>query len=323
MQAPIRIHFVDFWIEFYSDNFLFKLLSEHFPVVEDPKNPDVLIYSAYSGRHVNYRCKKVLYTPENLIPDYRFCDYSIGFNYDDENPKHLRYPLYLFYGDIHELIKKEPVTAEQLRHKNKFCSFIVSNGGPPERPEFFRKLSAVKHVDSAGRAFNNMPGGWTIPKGEKINFLENYRFNIAFENSASPGYLTEKIFEPFQVRTIPIYWGDPLVTNDFHPDAFVNVRDFANHEEAIRYVMELENNPDLYLEKINKPCLPGNTVPARLKEDVLLSFFEKIFYKDKISPVSQKMVFPFHAATYATRRMILKGQARFSAQVKKRLKIKI
>jgi alpha(1,3/1,4) fucosyltransferase len=305
MQAAIKVKFVDFWEEFYSDNFLLRLLQQHFPVVESD-DPEVLIYSVYSGHHVDYTCTKIFYTAENVLPDYRYCDYSIGFNYDDDNCRHLRYPLFLFYGDIHELVRKSTISLEDVQHKNRFCSFVVSNAQAKNRIDFFHALHKVKQVDSAGRAFNNMPGGWCIPFRGKIDFLKNYRFNIAFENSASPGYTTEKIFEPMKALAIPIYWGDPLIFRDFNRRSFIHVRDFTDNDAVIRYVMELENNPMLYLEKLNEPFLPANKVPARLEVDTLLIFFEKIFYKDKVQPVSRSTVFPFHRAQFKAKRIINK-----------------
>jgi hypothetical protein len=305
MQSLIKVGFVDFWEEFYQDNFLLRLLQQHFPV-ELSDDPDFLIYSVYSGNHVNYSCAKILYTAENVLPDYSLCDYSIGFNYDDSNPRHLRYPLYLFYGDIHNLVRKEAIRYEDVQHKNKFCSFVVSNMSAKERISFFQKLQSVKHVDSAGKAFNNMPDGWRVPFRGKIDFLKNYRFNIAFENSASPGYVTEKIFEPMEAMSIPIYWGDPLIFRDFNRRSFVHVRDYADYDAVIRHIMELENNMALYLAKVNEPYLPYNTVPARLKVDALLGFFEKIFYKDKIQPVSKSAAYPLHKARFRTRQILNK-----------------
>jgi len=61
----------------------------------------------------------------------------------------------------------------------------------------------------AVRAFNNI--GYQIPGGPlgKIQFLKQYKFNIAFENASLPGYTTEKVRRGDAARCLPIYWAIP------------------------------------------------------------------------------------------------------------------
>lgn len=39
--------------------------------------------------------------------------------------------------------------------------------------------------------------------------LRPYRFHVAVENDAYPHYVTEKLFDAFATRTVPVYWGSP------------------------------------------------------------------------------------------------------------------
>ena len=56
------------------------------------------------------------------------------------------------------------------------------------RTRIFDLLSAYKPVASGGKWRNNVGG----PMADKIAFQSKYRFVIAFENSSTSGYLTEK-----------------------------------------------------------------------------------------------------------------------------------
>ena len=71
---------------------------------------------------------------------------------------------------------------------------------------------------------NNVGG----PVKNKIDFIMDHKFTIAFENSSYPGYTTEKIFEPMLVNSIPLYWGNPLVDRDFNTKSFLNFHDYGN-----------------------------------------------------------------------------------------------
>ena len=115
----------------------------------------------------------------------------------------------------------------------KFCNYVISNAlSADERSIMIEKLSGYKQLDSGGRYHNNVGG----PVADKIEFAKGYKFSIAFENSGSRGYTTEKIMESFASKSVPIYWGNPDIAKEFNPDSFINCHDFASFDEAVEYV---------------------------------------------------------------------------------------
>ncbi|NBS87886.1 MAG: hypothetical protein EBS60_07370 [Verrucomicrobia bacterium] len=136
-----------------------------------------------------------------------------------------------------------------LDEKRGFCSYLhkYADRSVANRTRFFHELNRRKKVDSGGRAMNNM--GFEIPGTAgraKMEFLAKYRFHIAFENRLAPGWTTEKFTDPFEVYSIPIYWGDSRALQWFNPKAFVNVSDFRNFSDCCDYILHLENSREDY-----------------------------------------------------------------------------
>lgn len=46
---------------------------------------------------------------------------------------------------------------------------------------------------------------------ELLHFISKYKFIIAFENSICDDYITEKLWRPLIVGSVPIYLGSPTV----------------------------------------------------------------------------------------------------------------
>jgi alpha(1,3/1,4) fucosyltransferase len=111
----------------------------------------------------------------------------------------------------------------------------------------------------------------------KIDFIKNYKFTIAFENSRSEGYTTEKILHPFFANSIPIYWGNPVVTREFNPKAFINCNDYENFDQVIERIKELDNNDELYMEMLRQPPMqPDYTFDKKEQlENFLANIIEK------------------------------------------------
>ena len=197
---------------------------------------------------------RIFITGENIYPDFNLVDYAIGFDYLDFGDRYFRRPLYLGTGyedDWIKAINKHLCIDFNSYHKRKFCNFVYSNSNADKkREEFFRLLGAYKTVDLGGRYLNNI--GKCVEN--KLSFQQQYKFSIAFENASAPGYTTEKLMQAFAAGTIPIYWGNPLIAEEFNTKAFINCHDYNSFEDVIEIVKKVDNDDSLYYSYLKEPA---------------------------------------------------------------------
>ena len=62
--------------------------------------------------------------------------------------------------------------------------------------------------------------------GNKIEVLKNYKFSLIIENASTNNYLTEKIFQCFAAKVVPVYYGAINVERFIPPGSFINLRSF-------------------------------------------------------------------------------------------------
>lgn len=281
----LKVGFTDYFET--MDKFFIDTLSKRFEVERDDDSPDYLFFADETFGRSNHffdnrGITKIFFTGENRRPwDYK-ADYFLTFDHMADS-KHYRLPLYVLDNWVHQnLIGIPDIRQGRLyADKNAFCSFVVANGGCQERNNIFHKLSAYKKVNSGGPLFNNV--GFTLPRDgtnaqkTKFQFLAQHKFNICYENSTYPGYVTEKLFHAFYCSTIPIYWGSPTVEVDFNADAFINRFDYKSDEEMIERIIELDTDDAKYKEMLElNPLNPRNRV---LDLNVFLDWFTANVYK--------------------------------------------
>lgn len=273
----VKINFGTFWEGFKKENNLFiNYLSPNYDV-EICDDPDLFFFThSYKGHkeYQDYKCNKVFLGWENVRANWNIADYVLDSDMDVNNPRHKRYPIWAALNLTKIL---EPKKRENFLHKKKFCCMVVSNGVAKERIDFFKKLSKYKQVDSGGKFMNNVGG----PVSDKIDFIKDYKFIISFENSASPGYTTEKLVDPMYVDSIPIYWGNPEVGKDFNLKSFINIEDTASFDKVIERIIELDQNDDKYMEMAMEPWFHNNEVPAEVNKQSMVDFFKFIVEDSK------------------------------------------
>ena len=306
MVKKIKIDFVDFWPGFRkNDNYFFHLLNSRYSTSIDEKDPDLVFFSVdynksnQRQKYLNHRSKKIFYTGENVSPnlyspssvDYpRYsigkCDFSFSFE-NSADPRNYRFPLWAFminWFEVENNLDRDPSYLIPIKHltsrnnspKSKFCNFLFSNHSG-KRGEILDILSKYKKVDCAGRYRNNT--GYALPgRGDqehKINFIADYKFTIASENSLGNGYVTEKIIHPLSVGSIPIYWGSDSVQKDFNRKCFMYYNDFSSKENFLNKIISIDKNKDEYEAMISEPIFKDNKIPDFVRPEKLLSFFER------------------------------------------------
>lgn len=281
----IRIHFTDFWRNFDPENnFIYKTLEKNYNIVISD-DPDFLFFSCQGFSHLDYECVKIFYTGENLVPDFNFCDYAIGFHYLDFGERYLRVPLFSIRHNYKGLLETSEIENKRDFLDRKFCNFLYSNknNAHPIRKKFFERLNEYKKVDSGGKYLNNM----NHQVNNKLSFLSEYKFTIAFENSACEGYTTEKLVDPMSVSSVPIYWGNPLVGKDFNTASFISLKNSSDKEieNTIKKIIELDRDDDQYLSLLKQPWLfPNQYINA---EKNIENFLNVIFSSSRFDNIKR------------------------------------
>ena len=252
MKKHIRIKFVDFWDDFIPENNLFyQILAGRYDV-ELSDEPEYLFYSVFGEEYLRYDCIKIFYTGENQCPDFNLCDYALGFEHLTLGDRYFRLPIcYLnrYQKDFRLMQEKH---LKPIPEKTGFCSFVYSNDRASEvREKFFNQLSDYKTISSGGRYKNNIGG----PVADKLIFEQGHKFSFSFENSSYPGYCTEKLIQSFAAQTIPIYWGDPTVSETFNEEAFINCNKYNSWSEVVEEIKRIDNDPERYARMLATPAL--------------------------------------------------------------------
>lgn len=82
--------------------------------------------------------------------------------------------------------------------------------------------------------------------------LNSYKFAICYENSITPGYVSEKIFNCFNARCVPIYWGAPDIEQYIPKGTFIDRRDFKDETELLKFLQSMDEKQYLkYLKQID------------------------------------------------------------------------
>jgi hypothetical protein len=248
------------------------MLKRHYEFRTDEK-PDFLFYGDVgNGEHLLYpsRTIRIFLTGENIPPNWNEADYALTHE-RIWNERHWRAPLWRhFYDPGHTVVRRD--FAEVRSRVDRFCNFIYSNERAHERIEFFQRLNARKAVDSGGGVLNNLGGR----VADKRAYLARCKFTIAFENESHPGYATEKIIEPLLCGSIPIYWGDPQIEDDFNPDCMINVHRFPDFDAVIEEVMRIDADEALWRKYVTAPIFRDGQMPDCLTDEAYCRFFRRI-----------------------------------------------
>ena len=287
-----RVGFSDMWESFNPEyNFFTLLLNEAgrhmvpprsvegYDVRTCEKTPDLLVFGPFGSdwRRFAPDLPKVHFTGENTRPIFDpSVTLNLGFDHLKMIPydKYIRFPLWMTYidwfgADTERLRNPKPIplawctgsSENTLESRTRFCSFVVTNPRNPVRNAAFQWLSEYKKVDSAGRLYTNVEpvtspfaggGGGEL---DKVAFYRNYKFCMAYENSAHSGYTTEKYLHAKAAGCVPIYWGDPDVQQDFDMEGAIDARKFGTPAELCEAVAAVDKDDALWKKKAAVPAL--------------------------------------------------------------------
>lgn len=191
-------------------------------------------------------------------------DLSLGFD-ELDHPQYMHFPFWLMwsvfsptasYEEIKASVKRMNSAKNHSYDDRRFCAYLCSHDDKGRR-KLFEQFSTIDRIDCDGKLFHNNDDLKQKYHDDKLEYLRHYRFNLTPENTNYKGYVTEKVFEAISSGCIPIYHGsdnrpEPEILNH---DAIVFIEVGADNEEALKFVNELNNDENKFIEFANQPRL--------------------------------------------------------------------
>ena len=167
-------------------------------------------------------------------------DHHMTYRLDSDIP--CIYPNWSQYGSFLQ-------SPSALKNKSVLAPAVYIASNPVhQRDDYASELMQHLAVDSLGTCLNNKEidgfatGGWAQGAWASIGeVLPNYKFYLAFENSSTTDYVTERVFHALMCGTVPVYLGAENV-RDFMPDdnAVIVAADFASPLALAEYLLHLD-----------------------------------------------------------------------------------
>lgn len=134
----------------------------------------------------------------------------------------------------------------KIYEKGRLCSFFSSNKLMctlhKTRFDCWRMIAnsnliKLRQVD----LYDGLPNRFMKP----IDYLQEYKFSVIFENYVDDLYFTEKLLNCFATGTVPIYMGARNIESLFDGAGIIK---FNNPRELMQILMSLDNN--MYSERL-------------------------------------------------------------------------
>ena len=281
----IHLYYVNMCFEEEFKTTLLWYLKDEFIIVFDKDNPDYLVFNAFNYNELNTiynNCIKIAIYTENSIPDLSNCDYALGHAHISYLDRYFTLP-FCFLRRLNETkyINLEAIRKHVInKPRKKFCAALIRNTWPSMsdlfRLQFIEELNKYKQIDMGG-PYNNNVGG---PVKNKTEFLLDYKFSIAMENTNGDGYISEKIIDSFIAGTIPIYYGSYMIDEYINPKTYILINGPKDMYEKIEYIKKIDNDDDLYKSILKEKVYINDKILEQSHKEQT-DFWVHIFKQDK------------------------------------------
>lgn len=137
-----------------------------------------------------------------------------------------------------------------------------------------RKKYSLTEVFFGYKKYRTYKGSPEI--NDKIELMSHFKYCVCFENLTDVnGYVTEKIFDCFKAKCVPIYWGASNITSYIPRGCFIDFREFGDYEKLLTFLTSIdETRYNHYIENIEK-LMRDRNFQNRWFENGFAKFFLK------------------------------------------------
>jgi hypothetical protein len=268
--------FINYFYSFIKKEYLYNKNFKIYDIQDDPININKKYFIFSNKFFNNKKIKKnikIILSVENCYFWTHYKHYNKYGNFNDE-----LISIYL-YNHINKFIKTDkyiaiPIIYLQIDYFNKFFNRIKPNIFTPfKKKKFCLVCSTIKNnynnnleivlnkLKSIGECdyiqnISELKDKSCYHDQTLLNIYNQYKFIYCHENSITDGYITEKIFNCFFARTIPIYFGSSDKYRYFNNNSFIDIETF--NDDTFNYVKSLNKNRKIYNNFLNNDIINKN-----------------------------------------------------------------
>lgn len=155
---------------------------------------------------------------------------------------------------------------------------------------------------------------------DKADAYYTHKFALALENMHDVrGYITEKIFDCFEMGIVPIYWGASDIKDYVPEECFIDYTKFTNLYELADFLFSMkEEEYNGYLEAIHKLLQSGIDIP--FSSDTFYAQIKKVYEAEPVREFALHGKQRRNIAQNAKREMLHKKKERMVWDLKKKIK---
>lgn len=139
-------------------------------------------------------------------------------------------------------------TVEMPKDPKPHATFVARNCHPMNnRNDYVKAIDSVIGVFAPSVCFHNMD--WPKCDGRectKVEAIRDYKIHLSFENGDSPGFITDKIYQPMEAGVLPVWMGTVDVADVVPKGSYVDVADFDTPRDVANYLKKLLENETRY-----------------------------------------------------------------------------
>lgn len=200
-------------------------------------------------KHLSKIFNKVITYNDDLVDNKRiikgnianFFSEEISYNKDFKNRK-------LICMVANNTNNKEII--DMLNFWNSTKYFNNRNIRPHKKSIYHKRLEAAKFFSNKTNEFDLYGNKWPNKLGnclkggllreEKIQTISQYKFIVSFDSFYKQnGYISEKIFDAFISKTIPIYLGANNIKQYIPENCFIDFNNFSSYEKLYEYLCNM------------------------------------------------------------------------------------
>lgn len=164
-------------------------------------------------------------------------------------------------------------------NNKKFCLIINKSGlNNNVLNKYTSILESIDKVDNINLYNDEIVNKSCYNSIELLSVFNKYKFILCLENSKQDGYITEKIFNCFFAKTIPLYWGANNINLFINEESYINIE----NDDWLNKVKILNENENEYDKFILKNKISDKYDDENYK-NVLIEYINKVIIEKNIN----------------------------------------